>query len=447
VSTEEITRHLDEVMPGVIDDLALLVAIPSCAFPGFPSEPVLTMADATVDLLRRSGLDARLVPVPDGYPLVYAEHPAPPGAPTVLLYAHYDVQPAPADQGWTRDPWTPDVQDGRMYGRGAADDKSGIAMHAAALQALRALGGPLPVGLRVVIEGEEETDSHLEAFAVEHPELFAADVYVIADGGNEQVGVPVLEVTTRGGVVLDVEVRTLEQPVHSGVFGGGAPDALLALMRMVATLHDDAGDVAVPGLEGAEWPGGDTDEGLFRRAAGLLDGVPLVGTGRLASRLWSKPSISVIGLDAAPTSGAVNALAPRARATVSMRIPPGVDPQAQASALIEHLRAVVPWGVQATVTEISAWPGWQTSADGPVVTAARDVMAEVYGSDTDVIGSGGSIPLLTTLHQLNPHAEFILWGAEDGAQANIHSADESVDLAELRRAALAEALLLHRLGA
>jgi acetylornithine deacetylase/succinyl-diaminopimelate desuccinylase-like protein len=178
----------------------------------------------------------------------------------------------------------------------------------------------------------------------------------------------------------------------------------------------------------------------------MLSDVPLVGTGRLASRLWSKPAISVIGLDAAPTDGAVNALAPRAKAVISMRIPPGVDPDAQASALVGHLRSVVPWGAQATVTEQSSWPGWQTSADGPVVTAARAVMSEVYGADTDVIGSGGSIPLLTTLAEINPSAEFVLWGAEDGAQANIHSADESVDLAELRRAALAEALLLHRLG-
>jgi acetylornithine deacetylase/succinyl-diaminopimelate desuccinylase-like protein len=446
VPNDEITRRLDAEMPGVVDDLARLVAIPSCAFPGFPAEPVLQMADETAELLRRCGLDARLVEVPDGYPLVYAEYPAPPGAPTVLLYAHYDVQPAPPEQGWTRDPWAPEVHDGRLYGRGAADDKSGIAMHAAALHALRTDDGDWPVGLRVVIEGEEETDSHLEAFALSHPELFTADVYVIADGGNEQVGVPVLEVTTRGGVVVEVEVRTLEQPVHSGIFGGGAPDALLALSRMLATLHDEAGDVAVTGLEGYEWPGGDTDEALFARAAGILPEVPLVGTGRLASRLWSKPAISVIGLDAAPTDGAVNALAPRAKAVISLRIPPGVDPGAQASALVDHLRSVVPWGVQATVTENSSWPGWETSADGPVVTAAREVMSEVYGADTDVIGSGGSIPLLTTLAEINPSAEFVLWGAEDGAQANIHSADESVDLAELRRAALAEALLLHRLG-
>ena len=431
-------------MPGVVEDLTRLVAIRSCAFPGFPAEPVLEMARETVTLLQRSGLpNARLLDVADGYPLVYADRPASPGAPTVLLYAHYDVQPAPVDQGWTVDPWLPTVRDGRLYGRGAADDKSGIAMHAATLQVL---GDDLGVGVKVVIEGEEETDSHLEAFALENPDLFVADVYVIADGGNEQVGTPVIEVATRGGVVLDVEVATLRRPVHSGIFGGGAPDALLALMRMLATLHDDAGDVAVAGLAGSEWEGGDTDELLFRRASGMLDGQPLVGTGRLASRLWSRPAVSVIGMDTAPTVGAVNALAPRAKAIVSMRIPPDADAGEQCRVLTEHLLSVTPWGVRATVTPSSVWPGWSTSPDGPVMTAARRSMTEVFGKETDVIGSGGSIPLLTTLAGINPRAEFVLWGAEDGEKANIHSADESVDLAELEQVTLAQTLLLHRLG-
>jgi acetylornithine deacetylase/succinyl-diaminopimelate desuccinylase-like protein len=431
-------------MPGVVDDLTRLVAIPSCAFPGFPSEPVLQMANETVALLQRSGLaNARLMEVTDGYPVVYADRPAPPGAPTVLLYAHYDVQPAPPEQGWTRDPWTPTIRDGRLHGRGAADDKSGIAMHAATLQAL---GDDVGVGIKVVIEGEEETDSHLEAFALENPDLFTADVYVIADGGNEQVGEPVIEVATRGGVVVDVEVRTLQRPVHSGLFGGAAPDALLSLIRMLATLHDDAGDVSVAGLDGSDWPGGDTDEGLFRRASGMSPDRPMMGTGRLASRLWSRPAISVIGLDAAPTTGAVNALAPRAKAIVSMRIPPSVDADRQSQVLVDHLLAAVPWGVEATVTPTSVWPGWSTSPDGPVMTAARRAMADVFGHETDVIGSGGSIPLLTTLAGLNPAAEFVLWGAEDGEKANIHSGDESVDLEELERVALAQTLLLSRLG-
>lgn len=436
-------RRAAAVMPGVVSDLERLVAIPSCAFPGFPAGPVLAAADATVDVLRRSGVaDARTLEVPDGYPVVYGEIPAPPGAPTVLLYAHYDVQPAPPEQGWTTDPWTPVVKDGRLHGRGAADDKSGIAIHAAAL---RAFDGRPPVGVHVVVEGEEETDSHLDAFVAAHPDLFVADVYVIADGGNEEAGVPVIGVTTRGAVFVDVTVTTLAQPVHSGLFGGGAPDALMALMRLLATLHDDAGDVAVAGLFGHEWGGKQTDEALFRRAAGVVDGVPLVGTGSLAGRLWSRPSVSVVGLDAPPVDGAVNALVPRARARVSLRIPPGADPEVEARLLVDHLRAAAPWGVQVDVGEPGAWEGWRTREDGPVLAAAQEAMAAAYGRPAGLIGSGGSIPLLTTLQRLNPDAEFVLWGAEDGA-ANIHSADESVDLAELERAAVAETLLLARLG-
>ncbi|MFZ0324955.1 MAG: M20/M25/M40 family metallo-hydrolase [Actinomycetes bacterium] len=437
---DELRAALATVMPGVVDDLKRLVAIPSCAFPGFPADPVLQMAEATVELLRRSGLDdARLVDVPDGYPMVYGEIPAPPGRPTVLLYAHYDVQPAPVGQGWTTDPWTPSVHGGRLYGRGAADDKSGIAMHAATLQVF---GGRPPVGIKVVIEGEEETDSHLETLVENNPELFHADVYVIADGGNEEVGVPVLETSTRGYVAFDVEVATLRQAVHSGLFGGGAPDALLALIKMLATLHDDDGAVAVPGLARFEWTGSDADEQLHRRAAGVLDGVSLMGRGSLAGRLWAEPAVSVVGLDAPRVDGAVNALVPRARATVSLRIPPGADPDAEARVVKEHLTRETPWGVHVTFGPVATGQPWRTRDDGPVLNAASRAMREVYGATPGVIGSGGSIPLLNALQQVNPASEFVLWGAEDGAEANIHSADESVDLAELERATLCQCRLL-----
>jgi acetylornithine deacetylase/succinyl-diaminopimelate desuccinylase-like protein len=444
----ELKNRLDEVMPGVIDDLTRLVAIPSCAFPGFPSEPVMTMAHATVELLQRSGLpNTRLIDVRDGYPVVYGEIAAPPGAPMVLLYAHYDVQPAPPEQGWTVDPWTPTERDGRLYGRGAADDKAGIAVHAATLQVLRAVyGDDIPVGIRVIIEGEEETNSHLEGFVAQNPDLFSADVFVIADGGNEEVGVPVLEVTTRGGVVLTVEVRTLEQPVHSGVFGGAAPDALMALIQILATLHDDAGDVAVPGLQRDTWEGAETSEALFRRAGGLLSSTPLVGSGSLSSRLWSGPSINVIGLDAAPTATAVNALAPAARAVVSLRTPPNADPEREKELLLEHLNRVAPWGVRLDILQVETWKGWSTSPDGPAISAARTAMEEVFGVPANVIGSGGSIPLLNVLAEISPAAEFVLWGLSDAESSNLHSADESVDLAELRRIAASQVLLLSRLA-
>jgi acetylornithine deacetylase/succinyl-diaminopimelate desuccinylase-like protein len=445
----DLRSHLAAAMPGIVDELTRLVTIPSCAFPGYPPEPVLEMAEAVADLLRRSGLPStRLVDVPGGYPVVYGETPAPAGAPTVLLYAHYDVQPAPPEQGWTVDPWQPMVRDGRLYGRGAADDKSGIAVHAATLQAMRAVyGEELPVGLRVVIEGEEETQSHLGGFVAANPELFTADVFVIADGGNEQVGVPVLEVSTRGAVVVTIRVTTLEQPVHSGIFGGPAPDALMGLIQILATLHDEAGDVAVPDLHHDDWTGADTSEDLFRRAGGLLPTTPLIGTGNLASRLWAKPAVSVIGLDAPPTTGAVNALVPSARAVVSLRIPPGADPQREQELLVEHLQKSAPWGIAVEVVQADTWPGWSTSSEGPAFTAAKSAMADAFGAPVEVIGSGGSIPLLNVLADISPAGEFVLWGLSDGESSNLHSADESVDLAELHRIAESQVLFLSRLGA
>jgi acetylornithine deacetylase/succinyl-diaminopimelate desuccinylase-like protein len=438
-----------DAMPGLVADLERLVAIPSCAFPGFPAEPVLQMAEATAQLLRRSGLpEVSLVDVPDGYPVVYGHRAAPPGAPTVLLYAHYDVQPAPPEQGeWHNDPWTPTVRDGRLFGRGAADDKSGIVINAGTLQVLRRLrGDDLPVGVTVVIEGEEECGGHLDQLVASRPDMFRADVCVIADSGNEQVGVPVLDISTRGVVQVDVTVESLRAPVHSGLFGGGAPDALVALMRMVATLHDDAGNVTVTGLHQFDWPGADTDEHLFRRAAGVRDGVALTGDGPLSSRLWSRPAINVIGIDAPSIADSMSALVPRATARLSMRIAPGSDAEREVQTLRDHLRSVAPWGVHATVTTTEVGPSWSTGTDGPAFAHAAAAMAEVYGATPQPIGSGGAIPLLRTLQQVNPDAEFVLWGAEDGAQANIHSANESVDLAELERAVLASCVFCLRLG-
>lgn len=295
-TTREVREAVRGIMPELLEELAHLVAIPSVAFPGFPAEPVLRMAAAVTDLLHRSGAqEARLLDIPGGYPAVYADLPGPTGAPTVLLYAHYDVQPAPDDQGWTTDPWTASVSGGRIYGRGTADDKSGLIIHAGTLQALR---GSLPVRIKVLVEGEEETNSHLEDYVEANPETFDCDVFVIADMGNLDVGRPALTTGLRGEVSCTVTVRTLAFPVHSGVFGGAAPDALVALIRMLATLHDENGDTAIPGVSTGTWPGADFDEAVYRESAGLLEGVDLIGTGTLASRLWSKPSATVIGIDA-----------------------------------------------------------------------------------------------------------------------------------------------------
>ncbi|TKV59211.1 M20/M25/M40 family metallo-hydrolase [Nakamurella flava] len=450
----DVARHVDDLLPALLDDLRTLIALPSIAFPGYPSEPVDRAADAVVDLLRRSGLsDARLLEIPDGYPAVYGEIPAPPGAPTVLLYAHYDVQPAPAEQGWKTDPFTPtDGPDGRIYGRGAADDKSGVVIHAGTLQVLTALakgaaGRAFPIGVRVLIEGEEETVSHLEEFVEHHPELVQCDAFVIADMGNQSVGRPALTTTLRGDVSCTVSVRTLDHPLHSGLFGGPVPDALVALIRMLATLHDEHGNTVIPGVTSRAWDGAEPDEQVFRASAELADGVQLIGDGSLGSRLYSKPSATVLGIDAPTVAGSSNVLIPHARAKVSLRIVPGSDAGREQLCLLEHLRSVAPWGVQVEVEPVAQ--GWPFAVDEthPAVQAAESALVEAFGgAAVERLGCGGSIPLINTLAKVCPGAGVILWGAEDMARARIHASDESVDPAEIGRLVVAQVLTLLRLA-
>lgn len=440
---KELRMAVESVMPGIRSDLERAVRIPSVSLPGFSSEPVREMANAVVDILRTAGVEnARLEEVKDGYPMVFGEIEGPPGAPTVLLYAHYDVQPAGDEKAWNSPPFEPEERKGRLYGRGSADDKSGIVIHAGALRAFK---GRPPVGIKVVMEGEEETDSHLDNYVLENPELFHADVIVVGDVGNWKVGEPTLTTTLRGLATCRVDVETLKDQVHSGMFGGPAPDALLVLIQLLAKLHDEKGSVAVEGIMSTVWSGLNYPEDLYRETAGILDGVPLTGEGTVSDRLWSKPSVTVIGLDAPQVEGAANALIPRARAQVSMRVPPGMQSEKARSLLADHLRRSAPWGVRVNVTEMQAGPGFLAKTDGPGYAAAMKAMKESYGKDTVMMGQGGSIPLVSNLAEVAPEAEIILWGAEDGIAA-IHSPNESVDLEELKLCILAEALLFENLA-
>lgn len=430
-------------MPEVLAELKAMVAIPSIAFPAFPSEPVHDMAARAVAAFARYGVPARLQEVPGGFPAVWADVPGPDGAPRVLLYGHYDVQPAPKDQGWQTDPFVATEKDGRIYGRGVADDKSGIAIH---LATLAAFNGTPPVSVTLVLEGEEETNSHLEGFVADHPELFQADVMVIADMGNLTVGQPVMTTDLRGDVKVVVGIETLADPVHSGLFGGAAPDALMALIRLIGTLTDPDGTCVVPGIASDNWGGVGYGEEMFRANAGVLDGVQLVGSGSIASRLWSKPSISVLGIDCPDVDTGGNVLQPRARARLGMRIPPGQDPDEAMVALTTYLTDRAGGAVRLTVTPEKASPAFHQDPGGPAFTAMSQALATAYGQDAGTLGSGGSIPLLDQLRSASPHAEFILVGAQDVAKARIHGPNESVDPSEIQRMALAQALLLQALG-
>jgi len=436
----DLKQTIRELMPRLTDELKTLVRLPSVAFPDFPAAPVEQTGAAVARLLIEAGLpNVRMMDVPRAPQAVFGERPAQPGARTALLYAHYDVQPAGPAEAWTSKPFEPVERDGRLYGRGAADDKSGIVMHAGALLAL---GADCPVGIKVLIEGQEECgDGGIGEFVKTNAELLKADVIVISDVGNYALGVPTLTTSLRGMAACDVEVETLEGAVHSGMFGGPAPDSLVALCRIVATLHDAKGDVAVKGLATMEYDGADYDEGAYRTDAGVLPGVGLIGSDSIGQRLYGKPAINVIGIDAPAVDGAANALIPKARARVSVRLAPGQEPADALKAVQAHLEAAAPWNVKVKVTPGTAGEGFLARTDGPAYAAATRAMAAAYGKDVVHYGEGGSIPLVAAFLGAIPGAEMILWGAEE-PQSKIHAPNESVDLGELERCALAETLFI-----
>ncbi|MGI9252697.1 MAG: M20/M25/M40 family metallo-hydrolase, partial [Thermomicrobiales bacterium] len=441
---DDLRARAAAMMPEVTADLAALTAIPSIAFPGFPPEPVLEAGEMVVDLFRNAGVEnVQLLPVEGGYSAVYAEVPGPAGAPTVLLYAHNDVQPAPMSQGWTMEPFNPIVRGGRLYGRGAADDKSGVMMHVAVM---RLFGAKPPVNVKILIEGEEETGSNLGPFCEANPHLIDCDAFIIADGGNSRAGHPELNVALRGVATAKVTVRTLNNMVHSGAYGGAAPDALMALAVILSKLLDENGDVAIPGLTRYEWEGQDVPEATYRGSAGLLEGVGLIGTGSLATRLWTRPSVTAIGIDAPQVKGASNSLIPEATAKISLRLAPGSDPDSSRQALVDHLVASAPWGVQVEVKPGEVGNAFKAPAGGAIDGAARAAMQEVFGKPVVSTASGGSIPLLGTLQALVPSAEFVVWGAQEGEHSGAHGPDESQDVAELERMIVSEARFLEILG-
>jgi acetylornithine deacetylase/succinyl-diaminopimelate desuccinylase-like protein len=446
---EDLRARVAAGFPALRADLEALVRIPSVSNSAFDQAHVAASADAVAALLRDAGMPEVQIltaPGPDGRPgapAVVARRRGPAGAPTVLLYAHHDVQP-PGDPGhWSSTPFDPTERDGRLYGRGAADDKAGVVAH---LGALRALGDEPGVGVTVFIEGEEEVGSpSFVPFLQQYRDLLAADVIVVADSSNWRIGVPALTTSLRGLVDLEVEVEVLAHAVHSGQYGGPVLDALTQLSRLLATLHDDAGDVAVAGLHRAADPIVDYDEADFRADAGVADDLDLSGTGSLTARMWTRPALSVIGIDAPSVAQASNTLTPRATAKVSLRIPPGEVPADAFAALRDHLLSHAPRGTRVTVRLGELGKPFQAPPDSDAMRAARWAFEAAWGVPPVDIGVGGSIPFIAELLEVFPDAAILVTGVED-PDARAHGANESVHLGELERVVLAEALLLVRVG-
>ncbi|MCQ4083620.1 dipeptidase [Streptomyces sp. RB6PN25] len=433
------------LMPRARSELAELVSYRSVADPRqFPVGECEKAARWVADALRAEGFgDVALLDTPDGTQSVYGRLAGPEGAPTVLLYAHYDVQP-PLDEGaWLSPPFQLTERDGRWYGRGAADCKGGILMHLTALRALRENGG-VPVSVKVIAEGsEEQATGGLERYAEAHPELLTADAIVIGDTGNFRVGLPTVTATLRGMTMVEVSVETLEANLHSGQFGGAAPDALAALIRILDSLRDESGATTVNGLQEQEaWNGLQYDEDAFRSDAKVLDGVGLIGTGTIADRLWARPAVTVLGIDCPPVVGATPSVHASARALVSLRVPPGLDAAEAQKALTAHMEAAAPWGARVEVTPRGQGQPFRADTSSPAYEAMGDALQTAYdGAEMQVAGQGGSIPLCNTLASLYPQAEILLIGLSE-PDAQIHAANESVSPQELERLSLAEALFL-----
>lgn len=440
---ESIRARVTALMPQVRADLEALTRIPSVSLAAFDQAQVDASAEATAALLQAEGLEVEIVRE-GGRPAVIAHIDGPSGAPTVMLYAHHDVQPPGDESDWDSAPFEPTERDGRLYGRGAADDKAGIMAHIAAL---RAHAGELPVGVTVFVEGEEEIGSEsLPAILERHGDRLSADAIVLADSTNWAIGEPALTTTLRGMIRVVVKVSTLDHGVHSGMFGGPVPDALTALIRLLASLHDEQGNVAVRGLKSGEAADLDFSQDRLRAESGLLDGVHVIGSrGSLLSRLWTMPSITTIGIDAPSVATASNTLVPSASAKISMRLAPDEVDLEAFELLRAHLEAHAPWGARVEVTLDDRGNGFAAQASGPVYDQARAAFADAWGVTPVDIGVGGSIPFVAAFAEQFPQAAILVTGVED-PDTRAHGANESLHLAEFERVCVAEALLLARLG-
>ncbi|MEV8065763.1 dipeptidase [Streptomyces sp. NPDC085995] len=450
MSSNPVAEAVASLLPRARTELAELVAFKSVAdFEQYPRSESEAAADWIADALRAEGFtDVALLDTPDGTQSVYGYLPGPEGAKTVLLYAHYDVQPPLDEAAWITPPFELTERDGRWYGRGSADCKGGVIMHLLALRALKADGG-IPVAVKIIVEGSEEQGTGgLQRYAEQHPELLAADTIVIGDAGNFRVGLPTVTSTLRGMLLVRVQVDTLAGNLHSGQFGGAAPDALAALIRTLDSLRAEDGSTTVDGLSGdAVWSGLRYDEAQFRADAKVLDGVELIGSGAVADRIWARPAVTVLGIDCPPVVGATPSVQAGARALVNLRVPPGVETGEAAKLLQAHLEAHTPWGARVSTEVVGQGEAFRADTGSPAYRAMADAMAAAYpGQEMQYAGQGGSIPLCNTLASLYPEAEILLIGLSE-PEAQIHAVNESVSPEELERMSVAEALFLRNYAA
>jgi cysteinylglycine-S-conjugate dipeptidase len=450
-------------LPSAIADLSRLVRIPSVSWDGFDSAHVQASAEAIRDLLNALNIfevvDIRRAPLAGtnlansagdgqlGQPAVIATRAARNGKPTILLYAHHDVQPPGKDEDWESLPFEPTVRGERLFGRGAADDKAGVMVHVAAIRALvECAGSDLELGISVFIEGEEEFGSRsFDNFLKQNQSELAADVIVVADSGNWTTTTPALTIALRGNITFKLTVTTLDHASHSGSFGGAVPDAMLAMIKLLATFHDSAGSVAIAGLTEHEAETPDYDEKTLREESGLLDGVTTIGRGGILNRIWYGPSVTVTGIDAPSVLNASNTLSPTVTVRVSVRIAPGQGPADALAAINSHIVANAPFGARVELTDVDQGSPFLVDTSAWAVADVKSAMAQAWGVEPLEIGVGGSIPFIADLVDVFPDAQILVTGVED-PDTRAHSPNESIHLEVFHNAILTEALLLTKLN-
>ncbi|MFJ7987191.1 dipeptidase [Streptomyces sp. NPDC096351] len=445
MTSNPIAETVRSLMPRAKAELTELVAFESVADEAVaPRSECEGAANWVADALRAEDFrDVALLDTPDGSQSVYGVLPGPAGAPTVLLYAHYDVQPKLDESAWLTPPFELTERDGRWYGRGTADCKGGFILHLLALRALKANGG-VPVTVKVIVEGSEEQGTGgLERYAEQHPELLASDAIVIGDAGNFRVGLPTVTATLRGMTMIRVGIDTLEGNLHSGQFGGAAPDALAALIRVLDSLRGPDGSTVIDGLPGDQvWEGLQYPEEDFRQDAKVLAGLTLPGTGTVADRIWARPAVTVIGIDCHPVAGATPSIPSSARAQISLRVPPGLDSAEVTKLLFAHIEKHTPWNARVSLEQVGQGQPFQADTSSPAYASMAEAMRVAYpGQEMQTAGMGGSIPLCNTLASLYPESEILLIGLSE-PEAQIHAPNESVSPDELERLSVAEAHFL-----
>ena len=411
-----------------IEILSELVAIESISSDQNHQEDVMKSAEYVEKLFLELGLETKVATSGNSRPAVLAKTAIDPEKKTVLLYAHHDVQPVGDIDKWKTEPFTPQIIDGRLYGRGSGDNKAGVVTH---YEVVKALKDNLPVNIKVFIEGEEEIGSPCMAeFLDEYQDDLEADVIIIADSGNIKIGTPTVTTSLRGLVDGVIVVEQPMRAVHSGLGGGVVPDAFMVLSKIIASFHNEKGELQIEGLTPSDMEVLELEEKDIKEIFGSED-INLFELDSISKRLWLEPALSILAIDAPSTQEAVNLLIPNAKAKVSLRLPPTENPEHAMKMLEEHIMKNIPWGAKVRFEPEAMGSGIVADPNKEFTKTLVKNFEEVWDNNAAYMGVGGSIPFANDFVEKFPNAELVLVGAADEEMGNAHAPNESVQIEDI----------------